>query len=280
MKKLRFPGLLLPLLLILVASCDISDAPHKDYSVIQSTSDQKILIEDFTGHRCGACPAAHEIAKELEETYPGKVILVSIHAGGLAKPAPPLGYTADFRTPMGEELDAYYQVGIVGYPKGLVNRTQYAGSTLLEPANWGPALVPFLSQKPKALLHLSQNYNAASREVSITTEAEYIEAGNYNHYLVVMITEDSIVSRQYMNFAEPPDIDDYVHHHTLRGVVTEGTWGEMLVAGQTAAGTLKEKTHTFTLPDEWNDKRCRIVAYLRESTTGEIVQVDELKIGE
>ena len=41
--------------------------PFGDYP----SSTQNVLLEDFTGHRCGNCPTAADIAHELKEEYQG-----------------------------------------------------------------------------------------------------------------------------------------------------------------------------------------------------------------
>ena len=45
---------------------------------------KKILLEDYTGHKCGNCPRAAEKAEELKEIYGDQLIPIAIHAGFFA----------------------------------------------------------------------------------------------------------------------------------------------------------------------------------------------------
>ena len=41
---------------------------------------KSILLEDYTGHKCTNCPAAAQIAKDLEDDSSKNVIVASVHA--------------------------------------------------------------------------------------------------------------------------------------------------------------------------------------------------------
>src|ERR1700752_2189684 len=45
---------------------------------------RKVLVEDYTGHKCGNCPAAADVLKDLETQYAGKIVPLAIHAGFFA----------------------------------------------------------------------------------------------------------------------------------------------------------------------------------------------------
>ena len=40
-----------------------------------------VLIEDYTGHQCGNCPQAAVVANNIENANPGRVFVISEHAG-------------------------------------------------------------------------------------------------------------------------------------------------------------------------------------------------------
>ncbi|MBN8572914.1 MAG: hypothetical protein J0M05_03290, partial [Candidatus Kapabacteria bacterium] len=46
-----------------------------------------VVLEDFTGVRCGYCPEGHVIAADIKKNSPvGSVILINIHVGPFASP--------------------------------------------------------------------------------------------------------------------------------------------------------------------------------------------------
>ena len=45
---------------------------------------RKVLVEDYTGHKCGNCPAAALKLLHLDTTYEDKVIPLAVHAGFFA----------------------------------------------------------------------------------------------------------------------------------------------------------------------------------------------------
>src|SRR4051812_39355218 len=49
---------------------------------------RKVLVEDYTGHRCVNCPPAGVTLENLRTTYPQQVIGLGVHANFWAKPSP------------------------------------------------------------------------------------------------------------------------------------------------------------------------------------------------
>ena len=128
---------MLSLLSIFVANANLpcdSINPSNDcccystFNCFEETSNivQKVLIEDFTGHKCQNCPEAAEELHILQDSYENQVIGIAIHAGFFAEPnsavAPFL--TTDFRTEKGTEIHDFF--GANAYPVGMVNRVDYA----------------------------------------------------------------------------------------------------------------------------------------------------------
>ena len=102
-------------------SCDIIEGPYmidNDTTPIDtSTYVKKVLIEDFTGHRCPNCPSAAEELAALQNYYEDKVIGIAIHPSSQAFSTPsPLNsssYTYDFRTEFGDDIDDIFEVSKV-----------------------------------------------------------------------------------------------------------------------------------------------------------------------
>ena len=126
---------------------------------------------------------------------------------------------------------------------------------------------------------MQNSYSAATRKVDINVNTEFLNSLTGIYKLVVAITEDSIISGQ-LDPAHIPTSDDsnYVHRHMFRGTVNSDFGG--FISNDPQAGTKQEKNFTYTVPVNFNEKNCYIVAYVYNDNTKEIVQVGEAKIEE
>ena len=124
-------------LLLAVFSCDYIDDPIQasigpvdpcELPKMQFKGDssfRKVLIEDFTGHRCNNCPLASDAIKAIEQNQAGAIVAVAMHAGpaNFIDPDPPT-YPTDFRTPEGDDLEEFFKVTFL--PAGMVSRTDFS----------------------------------------------------------------------------------------------------------------------------------------------------------
>ncbi|HPI19880.1 MAG TPA: Omp28-related outer membrane protein, partial [Candidatus Kapabacteria bacterium] len=212
-------------LLLIISSCDEITYPYREGTHIDTTDtvSQKILLEDFTGFLCNNCPAAHELAYELKEQLGNQLVILAVHAGYYAKPN--LQYTYDFRTAAGTEINDHFSVQ--AYPNGMFNRTAYNNKIPLGVDYWGAAINTLKNKTPKAKIELTPSYNETSHSISVDVKIKYLQQSSTNHYLVVQISEDSIVQIQLDKRKTPELIQNYVHNNVLRGSITS-TWGDQV----------------------------------------------------
>lgn len=242
---------------------------------------RKVLIEDFTGHTCGNCPRAAETAASLKQIYGEQLVVVAVHMGFFATPKsnPDSSYNSDYRTTMGNELDASFNIDATGLPRGMVNRTEVSGNELLAHAGWGAATQALIDLAPDMDIGISNTYENSTRTVTteVTSIFESNLSGTYN--VVVILTEDSIVDWQkdYDLPSGQQDIEFYVHRHVLRKSFN-GTWGDEIASGSASAGAASTNTYNMTLPTGWDEDHCSVVAYVYETTSNEIVQVEETHV--
>jgi thiol-disulfide isomerase/thioredoxin len=256
-----------------LSACDFIDGPKVDVNGFPP-SGNKVVIEDFTGHQCGNCPRAHEKAQELLEAYGDNLIVIAVHAGGFARVNS--NYPTEFRTSMGDELEAYYEADLQGLPIGMVNRRTVGASPLVRHANWSTAVASILSEAPKLKIDLAAAYDETTREISVEADLEYFSDAGANHYIVALITEDSIVSKQSdYSLPAPSYIPDYVQMHVLRTTITPGTWGESVKGAPIFAGEQLTKNFAATLDTAWDAKHCEVVVYVIDNTTKEILQAQK-----
>ena len=123
------------ILAFLATSCDEIGAPYtKNASERDTLVLRKILLEDYTGARCGNCPKAHDVIKTLKGLYNDTLIVMAIHATSFATPDPSHPY--DFRTAVGATFNTDFGMGSIGYPIGMINRMKYKQNQAIEYADW------------------------------------------------------------------------------------------------------------------------------------------------
>src|SRR4051812_5513690 len=95
---LLFFALCAPFLILLIASCDKIEAPYREpvpvndfctTGIEDSIPHKKVLVEDYTGHLCGNCPAAGIYLNDtLKSVYNHCLVIISVHAGFFAGTCP------------------------------------------------------------------------------------------------------------------------------------------------------------------------------------------------
>jgi len=267
----------------IIAGCDVVEPPYTDGTGPINPTDtvvRKVLLEDFTGHQCPNCPGAAVIAHELMELYPGRIILVTVHAGYFAGLAMP-NYMTDFRCTESEALNTFFGVDLVGNPNGLVNRKEYSGSYIVGPDDWSTKIGEFLSMEPDADINLTRTYNSGTSTIDLTANVDFFSDFSNPILISAYLTEDSIVDYQKNNntaIGTTPDIADYNHMHVLRGSMN-GTWGDTLSAAGATQGSQHTKALSYTITNgTWIKERMHIVVFIYDATTLEVIQAEEIKL--
>ncbi|HNV81032.1 MAG: Omp28 family outer membrane lipoprotein [Tenuifilaceae bacterium] len=256
-------------------SCDIVEEPFMNQIVQPPDTDevvQRVLLEEFTGHQCPNCPAGAQIASQLGDLYGKQFIVIAYHVGFFANTNS--NFPVNYKTQTGEEIKDHF--GVISYPSGLVNRKngEVLGST-----EWASVVAEQASATPKLKLKINREYNSTSRVLSVTanlTALETMESVN----VCVFLTESGLVSPQKTK--DDPDypegiIPNYNHKHVFRASMN-GTWGSTVFAD----GAHPEDTATvnaeYTINSDWNAENMSIVCFAYSTTSGEIVQVEEVDV--
>lgn len=273
MKRLLFLSVTIFLLL---SGCEIVETPYKKDNIIIS-SDRKVLLEYYTGHKCPNCPGAGKILKENQELYGDNLVVITAHAGTLARPLiPPFLY--DFRTETGNEWFSYFEMEKAGVPCGLINRKERSGSKIHLPANWATVVAEQVSLLTEAEITLSASYDETTRQIKVSSTTNIAAPINGESYtLTVVLTEDSILKPQdnnNINIGPVPVIMDYAHMHVLRLSITPGHWGAPI-----NAEIIEQKNFTKTLDIDSDivPQNCRVVAFISNSKR-EVLQAEEVKL--
>ena len=264
---------------ITLFSCDYIEEPTCLDCQAQE-SEMKVVLEDFTGHMCGFCPQAHKVADQLKEDYGDNLIVITIHATGLARQFPAAGYHPDYTTDMGDEIEEFFDAETEGFPVGMINRRTWTDGKIPQKApNWGSYISAILSETPMLSLEVTAN---VTNDENLSSQARitYFEEAPADHQLVMVITEDSIFSKQ-SDYDQPSgEVENYHHKHMLRGSVTNGTWGERLKSDPIEAGEIFELDYSMEWNADWDPNNCHLVAYIIDNTTKEIIQAEEISLTE
>lgn len=273
MKKLSYI-IAMAFLMIGFAACDVIEEPYKNENPSgggggeQPSVVKHVLLEDYTGVRCVNCPAAGQIALDLQEQFEHKVIVLGVHAGPLAS-VPPTGIYPDFTTDEGTAWFNFF--GFDSNPVGTVNRKLNGGIYAFNANEWADAVATILQEEASLEMTPEVNYNEATRNLEVSIKSHFLAELPYTYNLTVCIMEDSIIGKQEGMG------NDYVHRHVFRGTMN-GTWGEEINTTAIAPEEEIVKSYTTTLNADYNADQCYIIAYVSNSETKEVLQVTEKKI--
>jgi hypothetical protein len=266
------------ILVFLAVSCDIIEAPYEEDGGNQVVKPPRnVLIEDFTGFRCGNCPPAGVEAQAIIEANPGRVFGMAIHVGVLATPTQSHPY--EFRTDVGNSIDEFYGISLIGTPMGLINRTEYDDKIILTYPNWANAVEEQLSLTADMSIELEAEYNSATSTITVNPKLIYFEDVSPDHYFNIYITENNIIEYQKWYNNDPDDIYDFEHNHVLRDGFY-GAWGEQVSSLFSGGDTLTaELTYSIPQGKDWNPENLNLIGVVMDTKNdNEILQVQEIHL--
>jgi hypothetical protein len=240
---------------------------------------KKVLLEDYTGHKCVNCPEATLIAHNLEALYDGRLIVMAVHAGIFAEPSATGDFTADYTSPAGDTWNSVF--GITSNPNGLVNRKDFGsgGVTVLGKDLWSESVSQLINLSPDAFIVIDNDFEPDSRLMSYSVYTKFVNPLKGTYKLTLCVVEDSLRSPQKNNnsaVGTTPTIYDYLFMNVLRGSIN-GPWGDLLTTSMNASHTYLDK-FSYTLSAAWNPKHCWLYAIVYKDETKEIIQVDRKKV--
>ena len=223
-------------------------------------TNRTVVLEEYTGVRCGYCPEGHAIARNIKSSKPkGSVLLINIHEGPYANPMD--GYP-DYTTEFGTGLR---ELAIIsGYPSGTVNRHKFdpnATSTALSRTAWEGAADDILKLASPVNTGVRSSFNSETRELTVDVEAYYTDAvKEVKNYLHVVLKESKIIGIQidYTNGTQ----NNYSHDNMLRHMLT-GLWGDTINSPKT--GRLVKKQYKYIVPENIQIENCDVAAFISQS---------------
>lgn len=225
------------------------------------------LVEDFTGINCPNCPDAHVVIGKLGLLHPGLIHAVCIHAGHYAEA---YGDLPNFITD--ESTTIHNAFSISSYPSGMVNRYDYGKGLVAGRSDWFAYTAAAARTTAAVNLGVSANYDAATRQLTVSVEGYGVEAVE-EASLSVYLTESDIIGYQ----AGSGVGEDYHHLHVFRKSLSD-VWGDPL--GSVAQGRRFEKQYIYNVPEKINNTavcpaNLQVVAFVTALPQTDVVGVAE-----
>lgn len=245
---------------------DEKETTTEAFMASSTPENRKVVLEDFTGVRCGYCPDGAVRAKAIADANPGKVIIVAVHSGSYALPASGwANFTNDVSTAINKEAFP------LGYPAGTVNRikfTEYlqtSGSTTSKLAmgrgSWAAAADKVFAMSSPVNVGAKATYDAATKKLTVKVDMYYTSDESASNSLNVFLLQSNLISNQSGGGSA------YSQQHVLRASLT-GNFGEAITESK-VTGSKVTKTFTYDVPADYNGTGV---------TGGGAVVIDDLKV--
>ena len=240
--------------------------------ITKEQNQQTVLLEDYTGWKCVNCPAAAVLLTELQSKYGEKLMAMSVHAGSFAAPGKS-NNNLDLRTEYGERWNTEF--GLSGYPIGVINRLNSGSSSskAVQKDDWD-ARVEALLSSTEHLMNINLGSEIKNDSVLVSVQCSVLKNIDYNTFISLVVLEDGIIGVQLNSDQSNPEIKDYVFNHVLR---TNGIIDYSLLQSATA-GQSVQKNYKIKIDGSWNIDNCKVLVFVTNSQTGEVIQSNEIKI--
>ena len=263
--------------IIVLCALGLSACCKRTIEPVVAGGERVVLLEEFTGKGCTNCPKGSREIENLLSIYQEQLVVVSIHANFFANPQFfPLGQY-DFRTDEGEQLFDLLGPNL-GYPAGVIDRRKFNGDYQHAANVWAGFIQQESQIDPRVEFTITHDYNQSTRALSVLISGRAKEEITDPTRVSIMLTESGIVDAQ--DDAEAGGIvEDYVHNHVLRDMLTPFD-GEDLAPFLQRAQDFSMNFST-TLPDNWVDTNCAIIAFISLNTgSGDIsvLQAGEVQV--
>lgn len=198
-----------------IESTNTLDSVVADNTLKDSVQSKMVLLEYFTGHKCGNCPpTTTPIFSSIEATYGKKVHIMKIHTGFFSVfNVNATKYTYDFTSAIGNEIATSYDITSV--PIGAINKKSFPNiGRLLSPTAWTSQISEELALKNDYGLYETHTFDANTKELQTQAKVKDLSSGkiyqinfkaklntnwnSQNCYLVYVLVDSSGTALQSM----------------------------------------------------------------------------------
>ncbi|WP_084426687.1 Omp28-related outer membrane protein [Aequorivita capsosiphonis] len=245
---------------------------------------KKVVLEQFNGAWNGYCPDSDFIMENILTQYPDNVIGISIHSlDGMA---------------YDNGIEPEFSNGVT--PVGMVDRKKFTGESneILNRNDWGNYVVEQLTRYTPAEVDLTINYDSATRTITGTITAEFIDSASGDMRFVMSVVEDEVTetgsdfdqTNYYDGASGHPfegagnPIIGYTHRHVLRANLP-GVYGNAgIIPPSVSAGSIYSETFIYTLPANYDETKISVIGFLAFSVPEigqrEILNADQKPLSE
>lgn len=222
----------------------------------------KIVVgEEATGTWCPWCTRGTVFMDRYEEDFGDYWAGIAVHNND------PMVVT---------DYDAAIGPLIGGYPSSLVDR---GGE--VDPSAMSTDFYSRLQTAPVATINNSSVWDATTRELTVTVEADFASAANNNYRLACVLTEDGVTGTTadydqanayaggtngemggYELLPNPVPAAQMVYDHVARDIAPDFDGDPNSFPATVNAGEQHSVTFTFTIPQEWNISLMHIIGLL------------------
>ena len=241
--------------------------------VLTGVGPKHAVLEEFTGIKCGNCPAGHTEATAIVNANPGLVHVIALPPtnSGYTNPSGTAG--TDFRRVF---ADAFYTAAYCSpgnasrfMPSAFINRKLGSDGNILQGrANWSPMVTSALAETPDLNVAVKSVHDATAKTLTVDVQVYYTSNVTTNNAIYVMLTEDELTS-DYQSGSSASASNPYIYKHTFRENISTGQWGDA-VTGSTTQGTLYTTQYVFdlsTTTDPIDVSKAHVVAYVIDATS-------------
>jgi hypothetical protein len=185
-------------------------------------------------------------------------------------------------------------------PVGMIDRKKFTGESneIVGRNDWVNYVVEQLTSYTPAEVDVTLNYDSATRTITSTVTAEFIDSANGDMRFVMSVVEDDVTGtgsdfdqKNYYNdipghpfYAAGNPIIGYNHKHVLRANLP-GVYGNAgIIPSTVSAGSMYSETFTYMLPANYDETKISIVGFLAFSVPEvgqrEIINADQKLLSE
>jgi len=260
--------LLILSMLSFINSCDIIDEPYEEDGGIvvePNEHERRALLIEFTGIKCPNCPDASKEAHRIIDKYEGKVIGLNIHASTLAKPSSP--DQPNFRNSTSDEI--YANTNRPSLPGGLISQFLVPDAVTNSTITWETQVAEVISKSADLEIKITQSDK-------FNFEVEFFNELNSNLRIAAYFTEFDYIGYQIDG---TNIILDYEHNYILRTSIL-GDLGQDLDLTKIEDNKLNVEAEIPAIDAKWTAKNLRVVCFVYDVESGDVLQVSEVKFEE
>ncbi|MDF3029214.1 MAG: hypothetical protein K0S23_3521 [Fluviicola sp.] len=219
-----------------------------------------VVGEEGTGTWCVWCPRGAVFMDLMETKYEHYWAGIAVHNGD---------------TMTNEIYDAGMGGLIAGYPSALIDRLPE-----VDPSEMEEDFLARIQVAPKAVITNGATWNATTRELKVSTSANFLAAANNNYRLGIVLTEDEVTGTTgfsqanayagggngtmggFESLPNPVPAAQMVYNHVARAIKPSFTGYINSFPGTVNIGETHTITATFILPASWDETKIHIIGLL------------------